>query len=114
MKLMNAETMKALDAYAINELKIPSLSLMDSAAEHIVNAAVKHGGETVAVFVGSGNNGGDGVCAAAKLIKLGFTVRTFMVGSFAKMTEDSKVMSDRLCEAGGNIEEFSADTDIEV
>ena len=114
MKLMNAETMKALDAYAINELGIPSLSLMDSAAEYIVNAAVKHGGETVAVFVGSGNNGGDGICAAAKLIKLGFTVRTFMVGSFAKMTEDSKVMADRLCEAGGNIEEFSADVDVEV
>ena len=77
MKLMNAETVKALDAYAINELGIPSLSLMDSAAEHIVNAAVKHGGETVAVFVGSGNNGGDGICAAEKLIKLGFNAIIF-------------------------------------
>ena len=50
MKLFNSETMKALDAYAINEMGIPSLTLMDNAAEHIVKAVVKHGGETVAVF----------------------------------------------------------------
>ena len=111
MKLVNSENMKALDAYAINELGIPSLSLMENAAEHIVNEAVKHGGETVAVFCGSGNNGGDGICAAARLIKLGFTVRTFMVGSFEKMTADAKEMAARLAEAGGMLEEFSAGDD---
>ncbi|MBQ4039617.1 MAG: NAD(P)H-hydrate epimerase, partial [Oscillospiraceae bacterium] len=103
MMLLNSETMKALDAYAINELGIPSLTLMDNAAEHIVNAVVQHGGETVAVFAGSGNNGGDGISAAAKLTKLGYTVRTFMVGSFDKMTPDTKAMTEILMEAGGNL-----------
>ncbi|MBQ9858583.1 MAG: NAD(P)H-hydrate dehydratase [Oscillospiraceae bacterium] len=111
MMLLNSETMKALDAYAINELGIPSLTLMDNAAEHIVNAVVQHGGETVAVFAGSGNNGGDGICAAAKLTKLGYTVRTFMVGSFDKMTPDTKAMTEILMEAGGNLEEFSDSED---
>ncbi len=111
-KLMDSENMKALDAYAINELGIPSLTLMDNAAEHIVNAVVSHGGETVAVFAGAGNNGGDGVCAAEKLIKLGYTVRTFMVGSFDKMTPDTKEMTMRLSEAGGQLEEFSDSEDI--
>ena len=112
MKLMNSENMKAMDAYAINDLKINSLALMDSAAEHIVNVAVSHGGETVAVFAGAGNNGGDGICAAAKLIKLGYTVRTFMVGAIEKMTADTSVMAERLADADGLLEEFTDNEDI--
>ncbi len=110
MKLFGAKAMKEMDNYAINTAGIPSLKLMETASGHIVEAVLSRlGGGSVAVFCGSGNNGGDGVCAAAMLAERGVRVRAFLTGSREKMTPDTAEMEKRLVSAGGLLEPFGAD-----
>ncbi len=61
------------------------------------------------VYCGPGNNGGDGIAAARFLLKEGWDVRCFLVGSRDKMTEDSREMERRLMEVGGVLESFDPD-----
>jgi len=113
MLLSNAEKMRKADRDAI-ESGVSSVGLMERAAGFIAKKAMEplDGGKTVYVFCGSGNNGGDGVGAAALLKEQGASVRVFLVGSRDKMTADSKAMEERLIAAGGVIEDFSEDIDI--
>ena len=60
----------------------------------------------IAVFCGSGNNGGDGIAAARLLMGMGFAVRCFLVGSREKMTPDARAMEEKLTAAGGGLEPF--------
>ena len=70
MKLATAAEMKELDRQAIEERHIPSIDLMDRAAEGVAQAVLrllpgrpgKHC--RVSVFCGAGNDGGDGIAAA--------------------------------------------------
>ena len=59
-----------------------------------------------AVFVGPGNNGGDGTAAAGLLLQAGWQVRVFLAGAREKMTGDHREMARRLEELGGAVEDF--------
>jgi len=116
MKLMTASQMRAMDAEAINVLGVPSTLLMTNAARHVADAALElldQNGGSAAVFCGPGNNGGDGVAAASRLLKKGVRVRAFLVGSREKMTPDTTEMERRLQEDGGVLEDFRDAADIE-
>ena len=68
MKLATAAQMRETDRKAIEERGIPSIDLMERAAEGIAAAAMDALPERAAkcqaaVFCGSGNNGGDGIAA---------------------------------------------------
>jgi NAD(P)H-hydrate epimerase len=74
--LPGAEQMRAMDRWAIEERRIPSLDLMERAGAGIALLAdrtVPRG--PVAIVCGKGNNGGDGFVAARLLYELGRTVR---------------------------------------
>lgn len=59
---------KAVDRYAINVLRIPSLQLMENASRMVQQYIVeKYPSEQVLVLSGVGNNGADGVCIARLL-----------------------------------------------
>ena len=111
MRLSNAEKMYAADYSAIHETHIPSDALMWTAAGHVARAAGElMGGErTAVVFCGPGNNGGDGVAAAAILKSRGAAVRCFLVGRREKMTADTLLMEQRLRQEGGELESFDPD-----
>ena len=104
--------MRELDAFAINTLGIPGATLMRRAACHVSDAVVELLANTgkcgVVVFCGVGNNGGDGVGAAANLIRDGIPTRVFLIGGHDKMSADSKEMERRLVEYGGVVEAFDA------
>ena len=80
MRLSSGELMRRADAQAIGG-GIPSHVLMENAAGHLARAALELMGErrSAAVFCGAGNNGGDGVAAAAILKSRGADVRVFLV-----------------------------------
>ena len=66
MKLATAAQMRELDRQAIEERGIPSIDLMERAAEGVAQAALELLPERpakcrAAVFCGAGNNGGDGI-----------------------------------------------------
>ncbi len=108
MRLSNSEKMYNADASAIHVAGIPSYILMQNAAAHIARAAAEIMGQnrTAVVFCGTGNNGGDGVGAAAILCQQGVRVRALLVGRREKMTHDSLRMEERLRAAGGELELF--------
>ena len=100
--------MKELDRIAIEERGIPSLTLMERAAQGIVHEAVRDFAQPgqAAVFAGSGNNGGDGVAAACLLRQAGWTVRAFLTGSRERMSRDCREMAEWLSRMGGALEDF--------
>lgn len=114
MKLTNSTQMHEIDRYVIDELNIPGTYLMANAAENIAVTVMEHlaPGNNVAVFAGSGNNGGDGIGAAAYLMERDIPVRVFLVGNEEKMSGDSYEMLSRLELAGGSLEPFSSSFDI--
>ncbi len=116
MLLAMSKTMREADRFAIEKLGIPSTLLMRKAAKALADSALCFLKDSVcpraAVFCGSGNNGGDGIGAAAELIRQGVLVRVFLVSPREKMTEDSLEMERRLIEMGGGLEVFSRLTDI--
>ncbi|MCD8099657.1 MAG: NAD(P)H-hydrate dehydratase [Oscillospiraceae bacterium] len=111
MRLSDSAKMRGADAEAINVRGIPSALLMRRAAGFIVSAVTElcPAGGTVWCFCGSGNNGGDGVAAAAQLLSRGYSVRALLTGSREHMTADTREMERRLREAGGALEDFDAD-----
>ena len=111
MKLATAEQMKELDRRAIRERGIPSIDLMERAAEGIRDAALallpdKPGRCRAAVLCGSGNNGGDGIACARLLFLSGVRVRVFLAGEYAKLTPDALEETGRLSECGVELEAF--------
>lgn len=114
MKLATAAQMRELDKQAIQERGIPSIDLMEQAAEGVAKAALEFlpmrpGKCRAAVFCGAGNNGGDGIAAARMLYLKGVRVRVFLVGSYEKMTPDALEETRRLSECGVELEPYAPD-----
>ena len=111
MKLATAAQMKELDRQAIEERGIPSIDLMEQAADGIVQAVLKLVDANpkkcrAAVFCGTGNNGGDGIAAARKLFLLGMQVQVYLVGRYEKLTKDALEETRRLSECGVELRPF--------
>ena len=111
MKLASAQQMRELDRQAIQERQIPSIDLMERAAEGVANAALSElpdrpGRCRASVFCGSGNNGGDGIGAARFLFLSGVQVRAFLAGSYEKLTPDALEETRRLSDCGVELEPF--------
>jgi len=72
--------MKAMDAYTIETMGVPSLLLMERAALSAVSILEKEDFslERVLVLAGNGNNGGDGIAMARLLKEKGVPVDVFM------------------------------------
>jgi len=110
MLLSNAALMYDADAAAIHVEGVPSAVLMWNAAEHLARAAMEMMGlrRRCVVFCGCGNNGGDGVGAAAILLRAGYKVRCVLFGRREKMSGDAQEMERRLQRVGGQVEVYDA------
>ena len=88
--LVTGKQMKAIDAYTIHTIGVPSLVLMERAALKVAQAAERlwKKGDTIWAVCGTGNNGADGVAAARMLHLKGYPVRVFLVGNPDKGTEE--------------------------
>ena len=119
MRLSTAAQMKEMDRRAIEERGIPSPVLMERAARHVAEEAVRflerenrscgRRPYRAAVFCGPGNNGGDGAAAARFLAERGLETRAFLVGSREKMTADTRLMEERLAQAGLALEDWQTE-----
>ncbi len=73
--LFDAQGIRAVDAWAIEEQGVPSERLMASAGRALAEAVAElHPEGPVRVLCGKGNNGGDGEIAAGRLAELGYEV----------------------------------------
>jgi ADP-dependent NAD(P)H-hydrate dehydratase / NAD(P)H-hydrate epimerase len=95
--LPDAAQQRAADEWAIQQRGVPSLDLMERAATglaRLVEEVVPDG--PIAVVVGKGNNGGDGLAAARLLREAGREVDLLVVGAIDELRGDPKANLDRL------------------
>ncbi len=100
MRLVTAETMRAVDRHAIEVMDIPGLDLMEEAGMGTVGVLVEmagiDAGDRVAVVCGTGNNGGDGFVIARGLREFGVDVDVFLLGSAGDVKGDARTNLDFL------------------
>lgn len=91
MLTITCDEMKAMDSYAINNIGIPSIVLMENAALRVVSNINLSGSNSYTIVCGTGNNGGDGLAVARHLILKEKTVDLFIVGNLDKGTKDFNI-----------------------
>jgi ADP-dependent NAD(P)H-hydrate dehydratase / NAD(P)H-hydrate epimerase len=80
--LYDAEGIRAVDSWAIEEQGVPSPQLMEAAATAMAEAVAGLAPQgPVRVLCGKGNNGGDGEIAAGLLQRMGFEVESVAIFS---------------------------------
>lgn len=101
MKILSAEQIHELDKYTIENEPVASIDLMERAAAKVfdeVSNLIKRM-QTVFVFCGMGNNGGDGLAVARMLVKANFhDVRVFVIRHSPHGSADFDVNEQRLKE----------------
>lgn len=88
--LPTAAQMKAADAFTIQKLHVPSLTLMERAAKSCVTVLKQSGWSMarICIVCGSGNNGGDGFAIGRLLIEEGYCVTAVMAGNRSHCTAE--------------------------
>ena len=93
---LDAEEMRATDAWAIKDQGVPSLELMETAGRAVAEAAAQVATTSRAAIVcGKGNNGGDGLVAARALRETGFDVDALLLAPPDELSDDAKANVDR-------------------
>jgi hydroxyethylthiazole kinase-like uncharacterized protein yjeF len=94
--LYDAEGMRAVDRWAIEEMGAPSLELMEAAGRAVAEVV----GELaldgpVRVVCGKGNNAGDGLVAARYLAEAGFEVEALLLWPAEELSGDAAANLER-------------------
>ncbi|MEJ2690941.1 MAG: NAD(P)H-hydrate dehydratase, partial [Deltaproteobacteria bacterium] len=95
MQLPTANQMQGLDQTTIIEIGIPGLILMENAGLRTVDFLVEKFGDpsqkVVSIFVGPGNNGGDGLVVARHLMQRGALPRILLLGHPQNIKGDAAI-----------------------
>lgn len=93
MELLNQKQMYQADKMTIETLGIPGETLMENAGQAIVSEIVKNWGIStqIVVLAGTGNNGGDGIVIARRLLNLGYQVQLWLIPPEEKVRDVAKV-----------------------
>src|SRR4051794_1135453 len=106
--LYQADEMRAVDSWAIEEQGVPSLELMERAGLGLARVTAEAAGDgPVRVVIGKGNNGGDGLVAARLLREEGRVVDVLSVAPPGELSGDPAEMLERL--PGSPPEPFAAE-----
>jgi NAD(P)H-hydrate epimerase len=101
--LFDAEGMRAVDRWAIEERGVASLELMEAAGRAVAEAVAGLAPEgPVRVVCGKGNNAGDGFVAARLLREMGFEVEVLLLWPGEELRGDAAVNFERF---GGELVE---------
>jgi ADP-dependent NAD(P)H-hydrate dehydratase / NAD(P)H-hydrate epimerase len=98
MKIVTAEEMREIDRVSSERFQVPSLTLMENAGTAVADFILSQypSAKRVGVVCGKGNNGGDGLVAARKLLDAGREVRILLLGEPAELRGDAAEMFSRL------------------
>lgn len=106
-EVMTRQQVRAFDAWAIKELGVPGVVLMENAAagcvtviETYFSAAFASG---VCIFCGTGNNGGDGFVIARHLYNRDISIHIIICGDPTKIKGDAKINYDICVNMGVSI-----------
>ncbi len=101
MKLVTAETMRALDRETIDNRGIPGPDLMENAGRGIAErmrdeVLIEPQGKKVVIFCGKGNNGGDGFVVGRYLHQYGCRVKIIFPGPPESLSPDALLNYKRI------------------
>ncbi|WP_296142549.1 NAD(P)H-hydrate epimerase [uncultured Anaerococcus sp.] len=88
MLVVDKDQMIEIDKYAIDELKIPALALVERAALAVIKNINLEVRKTFAIVVGIGNNGADGLAIARNLLARQYYVDIYIVGNTEKASTE--------------------------
>ncbi len=95
--LPDADAMRAVDRWAIEEQQVPSLELMERAGAAVARAVEELSPDgRVVVVCGKGNNGGDGLVAARLLRETGRAVTVACIAAPEELRGDARENLSRL------------------
>jgi len=96
MKVVTSQEMRDIDSRTINEVGIPGIILMENAGLAVVQvvkdvlcSGVAQSRQRVAIFVGRGNNGGDGLVVARHLAHAGYKVNVYLLAEPERFAGDA-------------------------
>lgn len=103
MKLLTTTQIKDWDRYTIEHEPIPSIDLMERAAQALAAAILRRWGEEmpVTLFAGPGNNGGDALAVARILTEKGCRTHTYLFNIKGKLSADCAANKERLAVCNG-------------
>ena len=114
--MMSAEEVRAFDRWAIEEVGVAGVVLMENAGRDCADLireklrGVKRA--QVTVFCGTGNNGGDGFVIARHLRNSGYDVVTVICGDRGKIKGDAKANLVILERLGGTVKELDVGAEV--
>ena len=105
MKILPVEKIREADAYTIEHEPIADIDLMERAAGKCFDWLFQHipSSRPVNVIAGTGNNGGDGLAIARRLVESGYQVEVFLTGDPDKLSPGCKINYNRFIEIKGSI-----------
>ena len=107
MKIFTSAQIKELDKFTIENEPIPSLSLMERAAQTMTRSITELWGTAtpIVVFAGPGNNGGDALAIARLLADRGYQVTVYLFNISGHLSPDCAA-NKRQLEENKHIEQF--------
>ena len=106
MKILSSKEIRTVDAKTIVYKGIQSYELMEMAASAFTDYFIHNyyiQKSSVALFCGTGNNGGDGVAVAHYLHLVGYSVKLFMIEASSSYSRDCLLNIDRAEKEGVDI-----------
>jgi len=110
-KILSSEQVKGIDQYTISNEPIASIDLMERAAGTVFQWILNHYENTkkVKVFVGPGNNGGDGLAVSRMLAGKKYSVSVYWVKFTENCSKDWGINFQRIKDQGiANVEILSS------
>lgn len=112
MKIGTAETMKNIDNFCVEQLKLQSIILMENAALKVIKNISISELDSFVVICGTGNNGGDGLAVARHIFAQGKNIDVFILES-SHMSGDFIANLNILKEMKLNIEYIKSTSNFE-
>lgn len=110
MRLVTPDEMRKIDTWAIKEMGVPGVVLMENAGKGTIDEIEKEYGSLVSkkviVVCGKGNNGGDGFVIARYLKKRGVEVSVFLIGDRKDVKGDARTNLDIILKMGVEVNEI--------
>ena len=112
--IYTAEQIREIERLAAERYALSGAVLMDRAAQAAFRFFQERwpAAHEVAVFCGSGNNGGDGYVLAALLQNAGVRVSMWQIGDHSHLQNEAKAAFDKCQTQGVRIETFTADAEL--
>jgi NAD(P)H-hydrate epimerase len=108
--LFTAAQVRELDRITIEEIGIPGYALMSHAGQAAWELVYSywHAAQSMTVFCGTGNNGGDGFVLARLALEAGWKVRVRLLGDAGSIKGDADRARADYVDNGGEIDAFDA------